>query len=184
MVFRQNFIDVKGVLSGASGTGIQTRNKTEPLISGTSFSVWSDARYDENRVEFVVGVVIRNEGCALMAAGGRRIKSPGSVLAAKLIGILEGIRLLKGLGENRGVFWSDSMEDVGAIMNGNYLWNAAGVVRNQVLKEFEGFLVWEIAFTPRLQNRAAHEVANFVCSSSLPHAWYGDDLSLWLQEIA
>ncbi|KAL8505477.1 hypothetical protein ACS0TY_016648 [Phlomoides rotata] len=186
----QNFVKAREVYNSAShSTRIFLLFGQMPVQQGSLAaedlpSVWTDARFNEERREFDVGCMIKGTFGTILAAGGSCIAPPGTVLGAELQGILEGIRLLKNMGGDRAILRTDSINAVHAIKTKECIWNSAGAVRDIILKELEDFLVWDIVFTPRHKNRAPHEIAKFLCFSSSPQAWHGDDLPFWLKEVA
>ncbi|KAL8483246.1 hypothetical protein ACS0TY_026073 [Phlomoides rotata] len=120
-LFRGNFLKASEVTKAATSSSRWLTPRVETMDLGNKTSIWTDARYEEPGV-FAVGVVIKKGTGVVVAAECRRINPPGSILAAELQGILEGIRFFKSM----GVTEAFSFDAVDSVIKGDKIWNAAG----------------------------------------------------------
>ncbi|KAL8532278.1 hypothetical protein ACS0TY_008760 [Phlomoides rotata] len=183
-IFRGDFIRAKESLMAVSSKPSGQSKRVEEINFENKASIWVDASFDEKNGSASVGAVVFGRDGVLTAAGCQKINFPGSVLAAELKGLLEGIRLFKGLNMNQGIFIMDSMDAIQTVLNKEKIWSPIGAVRDLIMKELSEILVWDVAYASRNLNKLAHELAQFARTSSEPHAWTGAGIPSWIREMA
>lgn len=110
--------------------------------------------------------------------------TPGSVLGAELRALYKGLSLYRKGNSTPVYLLSDSADAIGSILSNESFYGPEGAFLEMARKEMDDALVWATFHISRTRNEVAHGLAKFALSSPCPHAWIGDDVLLWIRDLA
>lgn len=143
-----------------------------------------DAAFNESEDSYATGFFIVDKNQKPLAAGGRKISHPGSILAAEITAIMDGVGFWNSYLKEPIYVLSDSKEAIEAV-NSDYQY-----------KSYEETLIMEardlinsspvkgIFYCQRQHNMEAHNLAKIASKSLLPQAWVGRDIPRQIMSIA
>ncbi|KAL8484044.1 hypothetical protein ACS0TY_026657 [Phlomoides rotata] len=184
IIFRHNFAAAKDTLKVTGAGCSPSLFSFDASIIRAKTTLWTDASVDLHDGSSTVGFVILDKEGLTLAVGCKNISYTGSILAAELHGLLEGVRCLKLLNSDEILLPSDSIEAINTVRSQDKIWSPIGLIRDAIIDELRDILVWDITYTPRDINHAAHELAHFARSSPGPHAWFGVEVPVWVNRLA
>lgn len=143
-----------------------------------------DASYKEATSSFAVGFFIYDKEGKPRAAGFHKINPPGSVLAAELIAIIDGLNFWKTISQDTITILSDSKDAIRAIYSDSpykgYEESIILMARRLIRHSPEV----EARFSPRTNITEAHKLANMATRSLSSQAWVGEDIPRHILSLA
>lgn len=118
-------------------------------------SIYVDAAYCDTRFKYAIGFAICDPGGKLLAAGHRSIQPPGSVMAAELQAISDGINYgLKTLNGTSKIL-SDSVEAISVVKRNHRYKGVEELIIKRVKAQSMDPLVKGIWYCTRKDNKVA-----------------------------
>ncbi|KAL6564841.1 hypothetical protein OROMI_016291 [Orobanche minor] len=172
------------VLNSTDTTSFPRINRwvTDIEFSGNVLKV--AAWFDESRSLYSVSVAVLNTEHRLIAAMGRQIAAPGTVLCAELAAMVEGIRWYIGFCSEELNMVSDSMDALHALNVHDDYHGPEGVVITELTELLATVQVRGLFHIARKDNILAHSLARFASSNSVPQALFESGFPFWIEEYA
>ncbi|XP_075492375.1 uncharacterized protein LOC142530426 [Primulina tabacum] len=142
-----------------------------------------DASVNEERQQFSIGGVVRDNQGRLLLAFGKQINQPLSVEHGELLAIREGIILLYEKGFTDVQVISDYLLAVQAVTKYQddigYIGLCAADIKERLMKP----VISECMHVCRSSNKVAHNIARFALSSPSPFVWVNEKFPSWLVKL-
>ncbi|XP_073137758.1 uncharacterized protein [Henckelia pumila] len=136
-----------------------------------------DAAYKESTNSFAIAGIVHNHEGQPVFAFGRRIEKPQNIIYAELAAIEAGIMLARQLHHHVTLITSDSLLAMQAVTipdeNFSYSGALAHYIRNLLFQD-------DAISLRHVRNGAAHSIASFASSNSVPFVWERGSFSYWL----
>lgn len=135
-------------------------------------------------MSYATTFAIFDPGGNLWAVGFRKIQPPGSIMAAELQAMQDG--LLFGKHHRPGPFriLSDSLEAIHAVLSEIQYERVEELLIKDIKSHINDSAVKEVWYCQRKFNVAAHKLAKLATSSPHPQAWMSDDIPRHIMSIA
>lgn len=143
-----------------------------------------DAAYNEATMSFAIGFFILDKDGTPRAAGFHKINPPGSVLAAEVKAISDGLQFWRSISQEPVMILSDSKEAINAIYSDSQFkgYEESSIIMARSL--IRNSPVTGVRFCPRSHNKEAHTLAQIATKSPLPQAWVGEDIPRHILSLA
>lgn len=148
------------------------------------YSIYVDASYCDNSFKYATTFAVFDPGGKLIAAGYMSILPPGSVMAAELQAIRDGINFWKNNLNGHLKIMSDSIESIHAIRI-NSIYKG---VEKELIKELRTRIldpsVKDVWYCGRKNNTTAHNLAKIASRSPHPCDWVRENIPRHIISLA
>ncbi|XP_073120004.1 uncharacterized protein [Henckelia pumila] len=142
-----------------------------------------DASFRDEDNRCGVGGVIRTYEGQLLAAFGRTMPRPDSVVIGELLAIHEGLRVVQEQNFQQVTGFSDSLLAVQAVTEPSRDLSYAGLCASEIKALSSLLQIISIFHVRRTDNVVVHSLAKFVVSSPAPFIWVSESFSSWLVNL-
>lgn len=152
---------------------------SRPPPNHMNYAYWSlnvDAAYNEPTLTFAIGFYIKDQDGKPRAAGCHRIPPPGSVMAAEITALVEGLSFYLDRFQEPIKIFSDCIDAIQALTSDSIYKGYEETLINRARKLTLHTSMKGVWYCPRSDNTAAHNLAQLATKSPLPHAWVGEDI--------
>lgn len=131
-----------------------------------------------------MGFVIFDKNRKLQTAGFHKINPPGSILAAEIVAIMDGISLWNTISQEPIMILSDCKEAITAVSTDSPYKSHEESIIHAARKLLRNSPVTGIRYCPRNHNTEAHTLAKMATKSLRPQAWVGEDIPRHILSLA